>query len=75
MTQSVAFIRCSSLKKATQIKKELDNPIYKFVNNLTRYGNFNNIRVLQQLSKLENILLTQEEKNFITTFNNKYYKK
>ena len=75
MTQSIAFIRCSSLKDATQIKKELDNPIYKFVNNLTRYGNFNNIRVLQQLSKLENILLTKEEINFITTFNNKYYKK
>ena len=75
MTQSVAFIRCSSLKDATQTKKELDNPIYKFVNNLTRYGNFNNIRVLQQLSKLENILLTKEEINFITTFNNKYYEK
>ena len=47
MTQSIAFINCSSKGEAEKIKKELDNNFYKFINNLTRYGNFNNIRVMQ----------------------------
>ncbi|MHA1540554.1 MAG: Eco57I restriction-modification methylase domain-containing protein [Alphaproteobacteria bacterium] len=74
MTQSVAFVRCENLKKAKKIQKELENPIYKFTNNITRYGNFNNIRVLQKLSKLKDIKLNIEELDFIKNFNERYYR-
>ncbi len=73
MTQSVAFVRCENLKEAKKIQKELENPIYKFINNITRYGNFNNIRVLQRLSKLKDIKLNNEELDFIKDFNERYY--
>ncbi len=75
MTQSIAFIRCKTKEEAKQIKKELDNPIFKFVNNITRYGNFNNIRVLQNFTKLKHIDLSKEELEFIKKFNKVYYGK
>ena len=75
MTQSIAFIRCKTLQEAKEIKTQLDNPVYKFINNITRYGNFNNIRVLQRFSKLQYINLTEKEFNLITSFNKKYYGK
>ena len=75
MTQSIAFIRCQSKEEAINIKNELDNDIYKFLNNITRYGNFNNIRILQQFPIFGNILLTKEEEEFTTIFNNQYYGK
>ncbi len=75
MTQSVAFIRCNSKKEAEEIKKELDNEIYKFLNNITRYGNFNNVRILQSFPLLKNIKLTEEEIELINKFNDAYYKR
>lgn len=75
MTQSMAFIRCEYLDEAERIKKELENPVYVFVNNITRYGNFNNIRVLQSLSILENIELNKKELDLIERFNSNYYGK
>lgn len=73
MTQSVAFVRCKSLPEAKKIKEELDNPLYKFIINITRYGNFNNIRILQNLSLLKDIKLTKEELKLIEKFNSIYY--
>jgi SAM-dependent methyltransferase len=75
MTQSIAFIRCQTKKEAEKIKQELENPIYKFLNNITRYGNFNNIRVLQKLPKWGKLNLTSKELEFIEYFNNIYYGK
>jgi adenine-specific DNA-methyltransferase len=75
MTQSIAFVRCNSKKEAEEIKNELDSNIFKFLNNITRYGNFNNIRILQQFPKLNSFALDSEELAFITKFNNKYYGK
>ncbi len=75
VTQSVAFIRCKSLKEAKKIKIELEHPVYKFINNITRYGNFNNIRILQSLTKLEHLNLNQIETDFISKFNRAYYGK
>lgn len=74
MTQSVAFIRCESTEEAERIQQELNNPVYKFVNNITRYGNFNNVRVLQSFTTIDNILLTEKEDKLIEAFNNIYYK-
>ena len=74
-TQSIAFIRCSNATQAQKIKQELDNEIYYFLNNITRYGNFNNIRVLQKFPVYKDFKLTQQELKFIREFNRAYYKK
>jgi adenine-specific DNA-methyltransferase len=47
MTQSIAFIRCESKNQAEIYKNILDHDLYKFLNNICRWGNFNNIRILQ----------------------------
>lgn len=48
MTQSIAFIRVGSEEEAKRISEILMHPLYVFLNNACRYGNFNNIRVLQR---------------------------
>jgi adenine-specific DNA-methyltransferase len=47
MTQSIAFIRCKNYKEAENILEILSHPLYVFLNNICRYGNFNNVKVLQ----------------------------
>eukprot|EP01051_Picozoa_sp_SAG22_P000111 SAG22_NODE_2_length_61565_cov_858.782010_47_plen_113_part_00 len=47
MTQSIAFIRCKTEDEAQFYKNILDHDLYKFLNNICRWGNFNNIRILQ----------------------------
>lgn len=47
MTQSIAFIICNSQQEANDIKTIIDHPLYKFLNDIHRYGNFNNIKILQ----------------------------
>lgn len=75
MTQSIAFVRCESKEHAIKIKRELDHDVFKFLNNITRYGNFNNIRILQQFPILDSFSLSDDEKKFINLFNSKYYGK
>lgn len=72
MTQSIAFIRCMNEEEAKQIQKVLMHPLYTFINNICRYGNFNNIRILQHFpycTKYENIYhefnINPEEIRFI----------
>ena len=48
MTQSIAFIRCSNENEAKIFAKLLEHPLYQFINNICRWGNFNNIRILQR---------------------------
>ncbi len=73
MTQSIAFVRCDSLKEAENIQKELSSPVYRFVNSITRYGNFNNIRVLQNLAVKQAFRLDENEQLLINKFNGDYY--
>lgn len=73
MTQSIAFIRCNSKEEAELFNKELQNPLYYFLVALTRYGNFNNERILQRLPRFSEVNLTQEEQDFIEKFNSVYY--
>ena len=47
MTQSIVFILCSNEEEAKKYKKILEHPLYLFINNICRWGNFNNIRILQ----------------------------
>jgi len=49
MTQSIVFIRMETETAARQTCEILMHPLYVFLNNLCRYGNFNNIRILQKL--------------------------
>jgi len=48
MTQSIAFVRCKSEDDAKKLADTMKHPLYTFLNNVCRYGNFNNIRVLQK---------------------------
>ena len=72
MTQSVAFIRCWKKENAIKMSKILNHPMYVFINNICRYGNFNNIRIMQNFpwcDDYENVYkkfnITQEEIDFI----------
>lgn len=71
MTQSSAFIRCNSKEEAETISKNLKHPLYVFLNNLCRYGNFNNIRVIQKFPKCNSndpykeFEITREEQELI----------
>lgn len=47
MTQSIVFIICKDLEEAEKYRKMLEHPLYVFINNICRWGNFNNIRILQ----------------------------
>ena len=72
MTQSIAFIRCDSKEQAEDYKKILDHNLYKFINDICRWGNFNNNRILQSFpipkdikNIWDNFGLTGEEIKFI----------
>lgn len=74
MTQSIAFIMCDDEDHAKKINAILKHPMYKFINDINRFGNFNNLHVLQKLPKCddyENVYkkfnITPEELNFIET--------
>ena len=47
MTQSIVFIKCSNKEEAEKYLNILEHPLYMFINNICRWGNFNNIRILQ----------------------------
>lgn len=47
MTQSIVFILCDDEIQATKYMNILQHPLYNFLNNICRWGNFNNIRILQ----------------------------
>ena len=47
MTQSIVFILCSNEEQAHKYMQILQHPLYIFINNICRWGNFNNIRILQ----------------------------
>jgi len=79
MTQSIAFIRCNSKEEAENIKKCLDNKLFKFINDICRWGNFNCIRILQRfpiVNDVDNIFeefdITQDEVNFINNILDNY---
>lgn len=47
MTQSIVFIMCDDEEQAKKYLQILQHPLYVFINNICRWGNFNNIRILQ----------------------------
>jgi len=74
MTQSIAFIRCKDHFEAQRVKTILEHDLYRFLNNLCRWGNFNNIRILQKFptpqneeNVYESFKITKDEIKFIET--------
>lgn len=76
MTQSIVFILCKNKEEAEKYLNILEHPLYIFLNNICRWGNFNNIRILQHfpipqidIYNEKNIFdyfnITEEEINFI----------
>jgi adenine-specific DNA-methyltransferase len=53
MTQSIAFLQCKNEDEANILSNVLKHPMYKFINDICRYGNFNNIRILQSFPYCE----------------------
>lgn len=75
MTQSIAFIRCNNKNEAIEKKNILEHPMYVFINNLCRWGNFNNIRILKRFPIPKNdkdiyksFNITEEQQLFINKF-------
>lgn len=78
MTQSIVFIICTNYEQAKNYLQILQHPLYIFINNICRWGNFNNIRILQSfpIPKIEYsgnhqdiydyFNITQEEIDFIS---------
>lgn len=71
MTQSIVFLLCKSEEEAKTYKKILEHPLYVFLNNICRWGNFNNIRILQRFpiptgkDIYDAFHITEEETRFI----------
>ena len=78
MTQSIAFIRCEDdIVKAHKIRDILKHPLYKFLNDICRWGNFNNIRILQSFPECDEVKcvwdkfnISEKEQEYINTFLN-----
>lgn len=64
-TQSVGYIPFDSEEEAQKYIKIIKEDIFRVFIHLTRYGNFNNIKVLKHLKFGENINLTKEEESEI----------
>ena len=77
MTQSIVFILCSNEEEAKKYLQLLQHPLYVFINNICRWGNFNNIRILQSFPMpaieytgdhqeiYDHFNITEEEINFM----------
>jgi len=71
-TQSICVLRCNNKKEAKHFSHILSHPLYRFINNICRYGNFNNIRILQKFPYQDNyediyknLNITSQEIDFI----------
>lgn len=68
MTQSIAFIMCVDEEEAKKYKQILEHPLYIFINNICRWGNFNNIRILQKFP-IPNIEYSGNHKEIYNYYN------
>jgi tRNA1(Val) A37 N6-methylase TrmN6 len=68
MTQSIVFIQCINEEQAKKYLQILQHPLYVFINNICRWGNFNNIRILQKFP-IPNIEYTGVQSEIYNYFN------
>jgi hypothetical protein len=52
MTQAVLYVLCGSVSEAECLRAQLMHPLFVFLNNICRWGKFNNIRVVQSFPKI-----------------------
>ena len=67
MTQSIVFIICENEEEAKEYKLILEHPLYVFINNICRWGNFNNVRILQNFP-IPKIMYTGDAKEIYDYF-------
>ena len=67
MTQSIVFIICENEEEAKKYKMILEHPLYVFINNICRWGNFNNVRILQNFP-VPKIMYTGDAKEIYDYF-------
>ena len=65
VTQSVGYISFDDEKKAEEYLNVIEEPWYKLMVHLTRYGNFNNILVLKHLKYDDKIILNSSERQIM----------
>jgi methylase of polypeptide subunit release factors len=72
MTQSIAVVHCVDEAEAHRRCDILKHDLFKFINNICRWGNFNNVRILQNFPEpdcIETIYaqfgITPEEQSYI----------
>lgn len=68
MTQSIVFIQCDNEEQAKKYLQILQHPLYVFINNICRWGNFNNIRILQSFP-IPNIEYSGNQQDIYDYFN------
>jgi adenine-specific DNA-methyltransferase len=68
MTQSIVFILCCNEEQAKRYLQILQHPLYVFINNICRWGNFNNIRILQSFP-IPTIEYSGEHRDIYNYFN------
>ena len=71
MTQSIAFIRCENEETEKKYEQILQHPLYVFINNICRWGNFNNVRILQRFP-LPNIIYDGDQQKIYDYFKLNY---
>ena len=61
--------------KAHKIRDILKHPLYKFLNDICRWGNFNNIRILQSFPECDEVKsvwekfnISEKEQEYINAF-------
>lgn len=62
ITQSVGYMSFNSKKEAEDVLKIIKKDEFKLIIHLSRFGNFNNIKVLKHLNFFNKIEFTEEEK-------------
>ncbi len=62
-TQSVGYVSFDDRNSAEDFLQRMTSPHFKLLVHLTRYGNFNNIKLLKHLRFQEDIKLSSKERN------------
>ncbi|ATI73941.1 class I SAM-dependent methyltransferase [Mesoplasma florum] len=63
VTQGVAYLNAKTKKEAEGLKRNIDRQIFKLFVHLTRYGNFNNLKVIRNFNL--NVKLDEKEINYV----------
>lgn len=64
-TQSVGYVSFDDRKSAENFLQRMTEPHFRLLVHLTRYGNFNNIRLLKHLKFQDDIKLSRDERNAV----------